>query len=158
MSKTKQTDLFFEKCRQHNLKITPQRTSIYHAIAEADNHPSTDDIFQIVRRRYPNISFDTVNRTLTTFTHIGLLTLAESYKGARRFDPNVDNHHHMHCLKCGRIVDFKSDEFDQLTVPQRLKRKFAAVLSSRVVLNGICLDCHDKDKEIPDRHRNLYTK
>ena len=61
-------DLFSEKCKQHNLKITPQRTSIYKAIAGADNHPSADDIFQIVRSEYPNISFDTVHRTLTTFT------------------------------------------------------------------------------------------
>ena len=99
-------DLFFEKCRQHNLRITPQRTSIYQAVVDAKNHPSTDDIYQIVRREHANVSFDTVNRTLMTFTQIGLLTVAESYKGMRRYDPNVDTHHHMHCLKCGRIVDF----------------------------------------------------
>ena len=141
----KQPNLFFEICRQNNLKITPQRTAIYQAVVTSDNHPSTDDIFRMVNREFPNISFDTVNRTLLTFTQIGLLTVAESYKGARRFDPNVEDHHHMHCLKCGRIVDFTSDEYNQLMVPQHLRQKFARVLSSRVIFNGICIECHNKD-------------
>jgi Fur family peroxide stress response transcriptional regulator len=142
---TKQLEKFYETCRQHKLKITPQRTSVYRAVMHAKNHPSADDIFQIVKREYPNISFDTVNRTLITFTQIGLITVAESYRGARRFDPNFEDHHHMHCLKCGSIVDFISDEFNQLMAPKQLMRKFATVLSSRVIINGICLDCHNKE-------------
>ncbi len=144
-NQTKQIDKFLEICRQHNLKITPQRTSVYRAVMNAENHPSADDIFQIVKHEYPNISFDTVNRTLITFTRIGLLTVTESYKGARRFDPNLEDHHHMHCLKCGSIVDFMSDEFDQLMAPKQLMQKFATVLSSRVIFTGICLDCHNKN-------------
>ncbi len=140
-----QLDKFFEICRQHNLKITPQRTSVYLAVMNAENHPSADDIFQIVKHEYPNITFDTVYRTLITFTQIGLLTLAESYKGTRRFDPNFEDHHHMHCLKCGSIVDFINDEFDQLKAPEQLRQKFATVISSRVILNGICLDCQNKE-------------
>ena len=140
-----QLDLFFEICRQHNLKITPQRTATYQAVVKSDNHPTADDIFRIVNREFPSISFDTVNRTLLTFTQIGLLTVAESYKGARRFDPNVENHHHLHCLKCGNIIDFNSDEFNQLMAPEQLKQKFACILSSRVVFNGICIACHNKE-------------
>ena len=130
INQTKQLDKFYETCREHNLKITPQRTSVYKAIMNATNHPSADDVFQIVKHEYPNISFDTVNRTLITFTQIGLLTVAESYKGTRRFDPNTEDHHHMHCLKCGRIFDFMSDEFDQLMAPKQLMQKFATVLSN----------------------------
>lgn len=141
----KHPDLFFDICRQNNLRITPQRTAIYQAVVRSENHPSADDIFRIVNREFPSISFDTVNRTLLTFTKIGLLTVAESYRGARRFDPNVEDHHHIHCLKCGSIVDFKNDEFDQLMAPEQLTQKFARILSSRVVFNGICLDCHNKD-------------
>jgi len=141
----KQLDEFYEICRRNNLKITPQRTAIYQAAVKSENHPSADDIFRIVSRDFPNISFDTVNRTLLTLTKIGLLVIAESYKGSRRFDPNIEDHHHMHCLKCGKIVDFMSDEFNQLMAPKQLKNKFPRVLSSRVVFNGICEDCHSKE-------------
>jgi len=145
MQVTKSFDNFFEICRQQHLKITPQRTSVYRAVMNAENHPAADEIFQIVKHEYPNISFDTVNRTLMTFTQIGLLTVVESYSGSRRFDPNVEDHHHMHCLKCGRIVDFRSDDFDQLKAPEQLLQKFATVISSRVIFNGICLECQQKD-------------
>jgi Fur family peroxide stress response transcriptional regulator len=145
MQETKQLGKFSEICQQHNLRITPQRTSVYLAVMNAENHPSADDIFQIVKHEYPNVSFDTVNRTLITFTQIGLLTVVESYKGTRRFDPNFEDHHHMHCMRCGRIVDFTSDEFDQLMTPKHLMQKFATVLSSRVIFKGICLDCHNKE-------------
>ena len=148
MKKSNQTtklDHFSEICRQHNLKVTPQRTSVYRAVMNAENHPSADDIFQIVRREYPNISFDTINRTLITFAQIGLIKVAESYRGARRFDPNVEDHHHLHCLKCGRIVDFTSDEFDQLVAPKQLRQKFTRILSSRVIFSGICKDCYNKE-------------
>ena len=144
-NRTIQLDKFYEICRHYNLKITPQRSSVYRAVMNAENHPSADDIFQIVKHEYPNVTFDTVNRTLITFTQIGLLTVVESYKGARRFDPNFEDHHHMHCMRCGRIVDFKSDEFDQLRVPKKLMKKFATVLSSRVIFNGICLECQNKN-------------
>jgi Fur family peroxide stress response transcriptional regulator len=145
MQKQKQLETFFEICRQHHLKITPQRTSVYLAIISAENHPSADDIFQIVKHEYPNIAFDTVNRTLITFTRIGLLRIVESYKGARRYDPNFEDHHHIHCVKCGNIVDFMSDEFDQLGAPKQLMQKFATVFSSRVIFNGVCIDCEKKE-------------
>ena len=130
MQEINQLDKFYEICRQHNLKITPQRTSVYLTVMNAENHPSADDIFKIVKHEYPNITFDTVNRTLITFTQIGLLTVVESYKGARRFDPNIQDHHHVHCVKCGSIVDFTSDEFDQLMAPKQLMQNFASSLFS----------------------------
>ena len=142
---TGQPDIFFKICRDNRLKITPQRTAIYQAVITSQNHPTADDIFQIVNSEFPRISFDTVNRALLTFTQIGLLTVAESYRGARRFDPNVEDHHHMHCLKCGKIFDFYNKKFDHLAVPEDLKKKFTNIFSSRVVFNGICSACSKKE-------------
>ena len=119
----KQIDLFLDKCKQNNLKVTPQRTAIFRALIQSENHPSADDIFQIVRQEFPNISFDTVNRTMLTFTQIGIISIAESYKGARRFDPNIESHHHLHCIHCGRIIDFTNEEFDHLKIPEKIRRK-----------------------------------
>jgi len=89
-------NLFINKCKQHNLKVTPQRIAIYRELIKSKNHPSADNIFQIIRKEYPNISFDTVNRTLVTFSEIGIVDIVESFSGARRFDPNIESHHHLH--------------------------------------------------------------
>lgn len=137
-----QLNLFVEKCKQHNLKVTPQRISIHQAVVQLKNHPSADDIYKIVKKQFPNISFDTVNRTLLTFSQIGIIKIVESYRVARRFDPNLKNHHHLHCTQCEKIIDFYSEEYDQLTVPAHIQQQFI-VQNKRVVLSGICKECQE---------------
>ena len=131
---------FIEICHENNLKITPQRIAIYKGLLNLHTHPSVDDIFRIVKREYPNISFDTVNRTLLTFAEIGLVDVVEIFGGAKRFDPNVKNHHHLHCTKCGKILDVYSREFDDLKIPGEISAKFQ-IISKRVILKGICREC-----------------
>jgi Fur family peroxide stress response transcriptional regulator len=131
---------FIEKCRAHNLKVTPQRMAVYRELLDSTAHPTVDAMFQTVKKEFPNISYDTVSRTLLTFADIGIVDLVEVYGGAKRFDPNLTNHHHLHCVSCGKIRDFHNDEFNDLEIPNHVHQGFT-VLTSRVVLKGICDKC-----------------
>ncbi len=131
---------FVDLCHEHGLKVTPQRVTIYREIITMDTHPTADAIYQIVKKEYPNISFDTVNRTLQTFADIGLVDVMEVFGGAKRFDPNVDDHHHLHCIRCGHVIDFFNRTYDELDVPEEIQEEFT-VLGKRVVLKGICKAC-----------------
>ena len=97
-------------------------------------------MFTMPREIFPSISFDTVNRTLLTFAEAGIVGVVEGFGEPRRFDPNLDLHHHFHCVGCGEIVDFESPELDRLKVPKLVHERFT-VLSKRVVLNGLCSTC-----------------
>ena len=130
-------------CRKNNLKITPQRIAIYKELLNSESHPSADEVFQTLRGDFSNISYDTVNRTLLSLAEIGLIDVVKSPGGARRFDPNPDSHHHLHCVKCGKIIDFYSEVCDKLKIPEEIQKQFT-VLSKRVVLNGICKECRQK--------------
>lgn len=134
---------FITKCKQADLKVTPQRIAIFEQLVQSANHPTADNMFKSIRSKLPHISFDTVNRTLQTFSQIGIVDIVESFSGARRFDPNFKNHHHIHCIKCGDIIDFYNDEFDNLEVPKAIMNK-NKVISKRVVLNVICEKCEAK--------------
>jgi Fur family peroxide stress response transcriptional regulator len=134
------THEFKQICQEHHLKVTPQRFAIYQELLNLDTHPTADAIYQIVKREYPNISFDTVNRTLLTFAKIGIVDVVEIFGGAKRFDPNVTNHHHLHCTQCGKVFDFYSRAYDNLEVPEGVDGQFQ-VISKRVVLKGICKAC-----------------
>lgn len=131
---------FIETCKTHNLKVTPQRMAIYRELVDSTEHPTVDAMFQTVKKEYPNISYDTVSRTMLTFAEIGMVDLVEVYGGAKRFDPNVTNHHHLHCVSCGKILDFHNDEYNNLEIPDHVPQGFK-VLTSRVVLKGICNKC-----------------
>jgi Fur family transcriptional regulator, peroxide stress response regulator len=131
---------FIEICRDHELKITPQRVAIYQALIQANQHPTADMMFRLVKEDFPHIAFDTVNRTLLTFADIGVVDVVEVFGGPKRFDPNIDGHHHLHCTACGKIIDFKNDRYTDLEVPASITEMFK-VISKRVVLKGLCADC-----------------
>jgi Fur family peroxide stress response transcriptional regulator len=133
-------DAFKDICRRHDLRVTPQRVAIYEEIITSKEHPSAERVFQSIRKIFPNISFDTVNRTLLTFTRIGLIDVVEGHGGPRRFDPDRSKHHHLHCVRCGKIIDFCDERYDKLKVPKDIENRFR-VLSKRVVVNILCEAC-----------------
>ena len=131
---------FIQTCQGYQLKITPQRVAIYKELLNSEKHPTADAIYQAVKMEYPNISFDTVNRTLLTLSEIGILDVVEVFGGAKRFDTNIKDHHHLHCIRCGSIQDFIHNDYDHLNVPGEILDGFQ-VLRKRVVLKGICSKC-----------------
>jgi Fur family peroxide stress response transcriptional regulator len=136
-------DLFYQRSKEHRLKITPQRIAIYQELLKAKDHPSADTIYQKLIKKIPNISFDTVNRTLLKFTEIGVANIVEGYGQPKRYDPNTDSHHHFRCMQCNKIIDFYSKEYDNMAVPEEIKKQFT-VFNKRVVLEGICDRCKKK--------------
>ncbi|MFC1807098.1 Fur family transcriptional regulator [Candidatus Omnitrophota bacterium] len=141
--KTLPLDLFTSKCRENNLKITPQRIAIYQELIKDCSHPSTDDVYKKIRKKFPNISFDTVNRTLLSFAQIGIIKFAEHFGRQKRFDTDIELHHHLSCIKCHRIIDFANDEYDNLKIPSSIKNRYI-ILGKKVVLEVICDKCKSK--------------
>jgi len=133
-------DSFYEACACNNLRVTPQRVVIYKELGVAKDHPSADMLYKRVREKLPNISFDTVYRTVLSFSRIGLVRVVEGYGEEKRFDPDIKYHHHFRCLKCHRIIDFYSDFCKNLKVPPELK-DFCNVLNKKVILEGTCKKC-----------------
>ena len=136
-----------EVCKERGLRLTPQRIMIYRELIKSKDHPSADIVYKAIHRILPNISFDTVNRTVTTFAEIGLLRVVEGYGEPKRFDPHTEQHHHFRCVTCNRILDFDDASYDQLSIPQDIEKAFT-VLNKRVVIEGICDRCGQrKDRQ-----------
>jgi Fur family peroxide stress response transcriptional regulator len=138
--KTESLNLFVSRCQENNLKITPQRTAIYKELLSAIDHPSADIIHKRVIKKFPHISLDTVNRTVLAFADLGIIKVVEGYGKPKRFDPDIDNHHHFQCVKCHKIIDFHNKTYDKIEIPNDIKNKLT-VLNKKVVLEGICDKC-----------------
>jgi len=134
---------FQELCKAGGLRITPQRMAVYKELVLTDEHPSAEWIYQRVRKTYPNISFDTVNRTLQTLANIGAAFVVEGTGDAKRFDAGTDAHQHFRCLRCRRIVDFHHEPFDNVEIPAAIKG--FRILRKTVYFEGICDRCEDKN-------------
>jgi len=134
---------FTDYCRKTGLRVTPQRIEIYKQLISTDEHPSTEILYEKVRKTFPSISFDTVNRTLLTLSRIGAASVVAGSGDVRRFDGETDKHQHFKCIKCKRIVDFQHKPFDDIKLPSNLAKKFI-ILRKTVYLEGICDLCQDR--------------
>lgn len=133
-------EAFQERCKQHGLRVTPQRLEVYRALVEMSSHPTAEDVYSKVRQTLPNISFDTVNRTLLTLSEIGAAFIVEGTGQPRRFDGGLEDHQHFRCIRCGRIADFHHKAFDDITIPPELDASFQ-VLRKTVYFEGLCDHC-----------------
>ena len=140
-----QMEALRSKCRQTGLKITPQRMAVYRTLLESTDHPCAEVVFRKVRKTFPSISLDTVNRTLLTLSDIGAAFVVEGSGDAKRFDANLKNHQHFKCVKCKRILDFHHEAFDSIDLPENLTDRFT-VLRKTVYLEGYCELCKTGQK------------
>jgi len=136
----KKMDAFQVRCRQVGLKVTPQRTAVYKVLVKSKEHPSADMLYRKVRKILPNISLDTVNRTLLTLAEVGVAFIVEGSGDVKRFDGCLETHQHFKCIKCKRIIDFHYKPFDNVPVPKSISKKFT-VLRKTVYFEGICDLC-----------------
>lgn len=136
----KKISCFIDLCKRKGLRVTPQRIEIYKELIITDEHPSAETMYKNVRKTYPNISFDTVNRTLLKLSEIGAAQIVEGSGDVRRFDGGIDKHQHFKCVRCKRIVDFNHKPFNNIKLPASIGKKFK-ILKKAVYLEGICDLC-----------------
>lgn len=133
--------------REAGLKVTPQRVAVYKALIKSKEHPSADMLWRKVKKTFPNISLDTVNRTLLTLAEIGVAFIVEGSGDVKRFDGRLENHQHFKCIKCKKIIDFHHKPFDNIPVPKSISKKYT-VLKKTVYFEGICNSCRNKKSKI----------
>jgi Fur family ferric uptake transcriptional regulator len=91
--------------RGHGVQVTAQRLAVLRAVSERP-HSTADDIERVVRAEIGAISRQAVYDALGTLTDRGLLRRIQPAGSSARFEDRVgDNHHHLICRTCNRMVD-----------------------------------------------------
>lgn len=94
-----------ELLRQHGIQITAQRLAVLRAVA-AQPHITADAVAEVVRAEIGAISRQSVYDALGILVEKRLLRRIQPVGSAARFEDRVgDNHHHLICRICGRVVD-----------------------------------------------------
>ena len=122
--------------RAQGLKITPQRQLLFRLLHGNAAHPSAEALFEVASEQMPGISLRTVYQTLTDLVAMGELRQLSIDGGSSRFDPNVDDHHHVVCRVCGDVRDVYVD-------PDALTGDLDGfhVESTDIVFRGRCASC-----------------
>ena len=133
-------ETFIRHCKAHQLKITPQRVAVYKVLQASTDHPSADRVHRLIKEEFPSISLDTVNRTLLTFAKVGLIDIVEGQGAPRRFESNLEDHHHFYCLGCSRIFDIFDQGLSRIPLPESVEKEFT-VTGKRLCIKGYCKEC-----------------
>ena len=127
-----------EKYRDLGIKLTPQRIAILDYLEGNRSHPSAEDVYRAVLKKFPTMSFATVYNTLETLRGRGLVAELTGDPGKKRFDPNTHPHHHLICTQCRRIMDVHAEFL--LPVTDRDRAGFE-ITGNHIEFYGTCPDC-----------------
>ncbi len=143
------TDAF----RQQGLKLTPQRQLLFRLLHGNATHPSAETLYAQASELMPGISLRTIYQTLNDLTAMGDLQQVSVGSGPARFDPNVDDHHHTVCGRCGEVVDVYVANMSALRIDGLDGFRPD---STRLILSGTCKRCVAVSQ--PDQNTQPQTR
>jgi Fur family transcriptional regulator, stress-responsive regulator len=129
-----------ELLRQRGLRVTAQRLAVLGAVSGAP-HVSADAVVETVRGEIGSISVQAVYDALAALTDRGLLRRIQPAGSPARYETRVgDNHHHLICRVCDRMVDVDCAVGDPpcLTAAEDFGYE---IEEAEVVYWGRCPDC-----------------
>jgi Fur family ferric uptake transcriptional regulator len=94
-----------ELLRQRGIQVTAQRLAVLRAVSGRP-HVTADDVAEAVRAEIGAISLQSVYDALGLLAAEGLIRRIQPAGAPAHFEDRVgDNHHHLICRVCGRVVD-----------------------------------------------------
>lgn len=124
--------------RSNGLKITSQRQLLFRLLHHTTEHPSAEALYAQAIVEMPGLSLRTVYQTLSDLVEMGELNQIHLDNGPARFDPNVTEHHHLVCDRCGDVIDVYATGTDQLRLESL---QGFQVSSTEIVFRGTCASC-----------------
>ena len=144
---------FTLQLKARGLKTTKQRLAILDTLANRpDQHLTAEEIYDIVKTRWPNIGLATVYRNIQLLSEMHLIDKLNLEDGFIRYeiaDPEEGSghhHHHMICLSCGKVFTFGEDLLEDLE--EKIQQTSGFVVSDHELkFYGYCRECEQKRKE-----------
>jgi len=121
--------------RSRGLRVTPQREQVLAAVREL-GHATPEQISE----RVAGVDVTTVYRTLELLEELGLVRHAHLGHGPASYRPAEDDHIHVVCHTCGKVVDADPVLVDEMADRLRAERGFVLDRSHFTVF-GRCREC-----------------
>ena len=128
------------------LRNTAQRALIMDVIRHGQGHLDADEVYRQGKRKQPRLSLSTVYRTLQKLKGLGLIEELHFTEQHHHYEikPRT-HHHHLECLGCGKIIEFKYPLAELVKKEVRAAKDFE-ITGSEVRMTGYCADCQESKK------------
>jgi Fe2+ or Zn2+ uptake regulation protein len=131
--------------KRHGIQVTAQRLAVLRAVA-ANPHITADGAAEVVRSEIGAISLQSVYDALALLSAEGLIRRIQPAGSAARFEDRVgDNHHHLICRLCDRLVDVDC-AVGAVPCLTPVDGQGFEIDSAEVTYWGVCPACSDRQK------------
>jgi Fur family ferric uptake transcriptional regulator len=132
-------------CVEKGLRMTEPRRVIARVLSMATDHPDAEELHRRANAEDASISLATVYRTVKLFEDAGIIQAHDFRDGRARYEEVPDEHHdHLINVKTGEVVEFHSDEIEELQEIIARKLGFRLV-DHRLELYGVPLKDGEAD-------------
>ena len=129
--------------RRHGIHVTAQRLAVLRAVSMTP-HAAADDVVELVRKDIGSISRQSVYDTLNSLSERGLLRRIQPMGSPARYEDRIDdNHHHLICRKCDRVVDIDCAVGARPCLTASNDHGFA-IDEAEVIYWGLCPRCQPR--------------
>ncbi|MEM8952621.1 MAG: Fur family transcriptional regulator [Verrucomicrobiota bacterium] len=139
--------------REHGVAVTAQRIAVLRAVGRSP-HGTADSVAAEVRREIGTISRQAVYNVLAVLSEKGLIRRIQPAGSPARFEDRVgDNHHHLICRVCGKMVDVDSAVGDAPRLTAANDSGFE-IDEAEVIYWGTCPSCFDAPSKPASKDRD----
>ena len=143
--------------RDRGLQVTAQRIAVLRAVA-VHPHGTADDVATEVRAEIGAISRQAVYDALGTLSDTGLIRRIQPAGSPARYEDRVgDNHHHLICRSCGRMVDVDCAVGYRPCLTAADSSGYE-VDEAEVIFWGVCPDCQPTTAGASPSTRDLPSR
>lgn len=133
-----------KKLKEKGVRFTPQRQAILEFLLGTDTHPTAEEIYHHVKAKFPGVSLGTIYNTLNMLKEHGHIMELSYGDMSSRFDGNPNNHYHVACMDCGKIVDLHRP---LLELEQEVGEKTGFIVQGhRLEFYGVCPECSNQNR------------
>ena len=140
---TETTSAIEDLCLQKGMRMTDQRRVIAKVLSDAHDHPDVEEVYRRSTAIDSGISIATVYRTVRLFEDAGILERHDFRDGRSRYETVSEEHHdHLINVETGEVLEFHSDEIEELQEKIAEKLGFRLV-DHRMELYGVPVEKKD---------------
>lgn len=134
------TEEILKKLKNAGLKFTGKRQdTVEWFVRNQDRFVSAKEVYEHVKSIYPNVSYDTIYRTIATLLEHNIIEHMEFSDNAAKYRLvcHDAHHHHMVCIGCGSTFPIDDCPMDQMLS----KVNHFRVIAHRFEIYGYCDAC-----------------
>jgi len=98
----------------NGLKVTPQRVAVLEALHKIGNHPSVEQVRELLHKKHPNIAIGTIYNILDTLCEHGIIRKVKTDSDYVRYEVEMGSHHHIYNEDSDSIEDYFDPELNEL--------------------------------------------